>query len=678
VNILQQVPRNALVWIIICLFALVAPHAARLPAWVLVLYVIAVVWRLQVHRGRWSFPGRWVKVAMTVSGFIGIYASYGSLIGLEPTVALLLTAFALKLIELTQRKDAYVLLFLGYFICITEFLFSQDLLITLYSLLTVTLVTTALVALHQPGEHQFNRGTIGLASVMLLQAMPLMLVLFFLFPRFGPLWTVPINSHTATTGMSDFMKPGDVASLSQSADVAFRVKFDGEIPAKSALYWRGLVFSRLEDGVWSGLGYYAVPATEQRPRDVATSGTPLRYSIIMEPTQQNWLYGLQYAKSITSGVMHSSDYRLFSPGPLEVEYMYTVDTWADAAVEVQISDWRRITETRLPPVDNPQTRQLSENLRATANSDEAYVDLVLDKFNSEPYVYTLRPGVLSERDSIDQFLFQSRRGFCEHYASAFVFMMRAAGVPSRVVAGYQGGEINPVNKTVIVHQFDAHAWAEVWLANKGWVRIDPTAAVSPQRIEFGLEEAMESEGSFLAATPLSPLRFRGIPMLNLLRLRYDALTYSWQSWIVGFDNDRQANLLYSFFGELSARKFAAALLGSWALVLVPVALLLLSKRDTQPVSPLDKHYRIFCIRMARLGLIREPGETPGQFALRAAEALPGFSGELWQIASLYNELAYAEVTSPVGSSTETLRRFTRAVTGLKLDGRKGADTSVSV
>ena len=262
-NILQQVPRNALVWIIICLFALVAPHAARLPVWVLAVYVVAVVWRMQVHRGRWSFPGRWVKVALIVSSFIGIYASYGSLIGLEPTVALLLTAFALKFIELSQRKDAYVLLFLGYFICITAFLFSQDLLITFYLLVTVVLVTTALVALHQPGEHQFKRGTIRVASIMLLQAMPLMVVLFFVFPRFGPLWTVPIMSHTAKTGMSDFMKPGDVASLSQSADVAFRVKFEGEIPAKSALYWRGLVFSRLEQGVWSGLGYYDVPVQEQ-------------------------------------------------------------------------------------------------------------------------------------------------------------------------------------------------------------------------------------------------------------------------------------------------------------------------------------------------------------------------------------------------------------------------------
>ncbi len=603
-NILQQVPRNALVWIIICQFALVAPHAGRLPIWVLALYVVTVVWRLQVHRGHWSFPGRWVKVALTVGSFIGIYASYGSLIGLESTVALLLTAFALKLVELSQRKDAYVLLFLGYFICITEFLFSQDLLITLYSLLNVTLVTTALVALHQPGEHAFNRSTMRLASVMLLQAMPLMLVLFFLFPRFAPLWTMPVQSHTAKTGMSDFMSPGDVASISQSADVAFRVKFDGAIPAKSMLYWRGLVFSRLEQGVWSALGYYDVPITEQRPRKVAVTGEPLRYSIIMEPTQQNWLYALHYARSDTPGVMHSSDYRLFSPTPLELEFMYTVTSWTDMAAETVLSEWRRKTELKLPKVVNPKTRQLALDLRSTASSDEEYVARVLDKFSREGFVYTLQPGAMSGQHPIDEFMFQYRRGFCEHYASAFVFMMRAAGVPARVVAGYQGGEINPVNKTVIVHQFDAHAWAEVWIPEKGWVRVDPTAAVSPQRIEFGLEEAMAAEGSFLSAAPLSPLRYRNIPLLNLLRLRYDAITYRWQSWVVGFDSEQQLKLLHNFFGEISARVFVVAVLGSGALVLVPVAILLFRKRDTHPRSPVDKQYRAFCQRMARLDLIR--------------------------------------------------------------------------
>lgn len=665
-NVLQQVPRNALMWIIISLFALVAPHAGRLPVWVLGVYVIAVVWRLQVHRGRWSFPGRWVKVAMTTSGFVGIYASYGTLVGLEPTVALLLTAFALKFIELSQRKDAYVLLFLGYFICITEFLFSQDLLITLYSILTVLLVTTALVALHQPGQNQFNRGTIRLAGVMLLQAMPLMVVLFFVFPRFGPLWTVPLKTQTAKTGMSDFMKPGDVASLSQSADVAFRVKFEGEIPDKSSLYWRGLVFSRLEQNVWSSLGYYDVPIAEQRADDVVTKGKPLRYSVIMEPTQQNWLYALRYARATSPGVMHSSDFRLVSPAPIETEHMYRVESWTQAVVEEQLSEWRRNTETKLPPQGNPRTRQLALDMRAAVDSDQQFVDAILDTFNRESYVYTLKPGRLSGNNPIDQFMFQSKRGFCEHYASAFVFMMRAAGVPARVIAGYQGGELNPVNKTVIVHQFDAHAWAEVWLENRGWVRVDPTAAVSPLRIEMGLEEAIASEGSFLAAAPLSPLRYRGIPLLNQLRLRYDALTYRWQSWVVGFDSEQQFDLLHTLFGEISTRVFATLLLGSWALVLIPVAISLFLRRDTHPTSALDKHYRLFCERMAGLGLERAPGEPPGQFAQRAIEALPAFSEPLQSITGLYNDLAYAGAPDKAA-----LAKFTRAVKRFRPDRRRG-------
>ena len=664
-NIEQQVPRNALVWMIICLFTLLAPHASRMPVWVLAVYVFAAVWRILVYRGRWSFPGRWAKGALTLSGFAGIYLSYGSLIGLEPTVALLLTAFALKLVELSRRKDGYVLLFLGYFICLVEFLFSQDILITLYSLLNVILVTTALVALHQPGEHQFNRSTFRLAGVMVLQAMPLMVVLFFLFPRIGPLWTVPVKSHTAKTGMSDFMKPGDVARLSQSAEVAFRVQFEGDIPAKSDLYWRGLVFSKLEDGAWKSLHYYDVPASERRPQEVTTSGDPLAYSVIMEPSQQNWLYSLRYARSDHPGVMAAPDFRLFSLVILESEYMYSARSWAGVTLENELSDWRRKTELRLPPLSNPLTRQLAQELRATVQNDADFVDAVLKKFNIEPYTYTLQPGQLSGDDPMDQFLFQTRRGFCEHFAYAFVVMMRAAGVPARVVAGYQGGEINPVNKTVIVHQFDAHAWTEVWLAGQGWVRVDPTSAVSPDRIEWGLEQAVASEGSFLANSPLSPLRYRSVVWVNLLRLRYDALTYRWQSWVVGFNSEQQFDLLRNVFGAITASKFAALLLGTWALVLLPVGISLLRKRDTHQLRPLDKHYLIFCERLARQGIVRQPGETPAQFCGRAGQALPTLLPQLQLITSMYNELAYTIGEQPGGSETDRQRQFARTVASFK-------------
>ncbi len=677
-SILQQVPRNALVWGMICLFALVAPHAVRLPLWVLGVYVIAVGWRWQVYRGRWSFPRRKLKLAMIASSFAGIYFSYGSFVGLEPTVALLLTAFAFKFIELAHRQDAYVLIFLGYFVCLTEFLFSQDLLITFYSLLCVTLLTTTLIALHQPGEHQFNRRTIRLAFVMLLQALPLMVVLFLLFPRIGPLWKIPTNSNVGTTGMSDFMKPGDIASLTQSDEVAFRVKFDGEIPPSSDLYWRGLVMSKLQNGAWSTLGLYSVPVTEARPQAVSTVGEPLAYSVIMEPTNQQWLYALRYAVSNTPGVMAAPDFRLISPAPVEVEYIYRALSWTEAELEPTLSEWRRKTETKLPSNVNPRSRALALKMRDSVESDAAFMSLVMNKFTAENYVYTLRPGQLLGQDAIDQFLFDSRRGFCEHYASAFVFMMRAAGIPARVVAGYQGGEVNPVNRTVIVHQFDAHAWAEVWIKGRGWVRADPTAAVSPTRIEMGLEEAMESEGSFLSEIPLSPVRYRSVALLNELRLRYDALTYGWQSWVVGFDSGQQLQLLQRVFGEISARTFIAAFIGSWALVLIPVAISLFRVKDTSPMSPADKHYRLFCERLSLIGLMRVSGEAPGDFAARVAEAIPEESEQVWNITALYARMAYETRAGGNGDDRRVLKDFIRAVSGFKPKVHRSAEGDLNL
>ncbi len=656
----QQIPRNALVWMIISLFALVAPHIGRLPLWVLGVYVFAAVWRIQVYRGRWSFPGWLVKLALTVTAAGGIILSFGSLLDLESMVALLLTACALKMIELASRKDAYVLIFLGYFVCITEFLFTQDLLMVLYVFtVNLTLLTTALIALHQPGQHEFTRSGARQAMSMLGQAFPLMLVLFFLFPRIGPLWSVPLKTNLGKTGISDHVKPGDISRLSQSDEVAFRVQFDGQIPPRAELYWRGLVLSRLKDGAWTTLSYYRVPPAERRPAKMEELEAPLSYSVIMEPTQQHWLFALRRAESSTAGVMQGSDYRLFSVVPLEDEYRYSVRSWTDAVLESELSEWRRETELELPGEDNPRSRALARELRAAAESDEAFVQTVLDKFYREPYVYTLEPPPLGDEDPMDRFLFDTRRGFCEHYAYAFVLLMRAAGVPARVVAGYQGGEINPVNQTVIVHQFDAHAWAEVWYPGRGWVRVDPTASVAPERVELGLEEAVREEGTFLAQSPLSPLRYRSINWINQIRLRYDALTYRWQSWVVSFDGERQLDLLSDWFGELSMRRFAIAFIGSWGAVLALVALSLLRQKETHRLSALDKVYLRFCDRLARLGLPRQQGEAPGRYAARVAETWPHLAPDVSRLTGRYEDLAYA----PDGAARQAaaLGRFRREV-----------------
>lgn len=656
----QQVPRNALAWIILSLFLLVAPHALRVPVWVLVLFCAAAAWRILVYRGVWSFP-RWpVKLGLILAAFAGVLLSFRTLVGLEPTVSLLLTAFALKLLELSERKDGYVLIFLGYFVILTVFLFSQDLLVVILCLFNTVVVTTALVALHRPGEDRFNIRPMRLAAVMIVQSIPLMLVLFFLFPRIGPLWTVPIKSQVARTGMSDFMKPGDVSRLSRSGEVAFRVQFDGDIPPRSELYWRGLVFSQLRAGTWSSLNYFAVPALERRQREPELVGEPLRYSVIMEPTQQNWVYALRYGRSPDSALINAGDFRLFRVTPVEDDFLYQVRSWPDTLLEPELSAWRRDVELRLPDGDNPRTVALGRELATLSSSGAEIVQRALALYREQPFTYTLQPPLLPETDGMDAFLFDTRRGFCEHYAGSFVMLMRAAGVPARVVAGYQGGEINPVNGTVIVHQFDAHAWAEVWLEGQGWVRVDPTAAVSPARIELGLEEAVLEEGSFLADSPLSPLRYRGITWINMLRLRYDALTYGWQAWIVGFDSDRQFELLGDWFGGFSARKFALALFAGGLLVFLPVTLSLLLQRRTVKTTAWDRLYLRFCDRMARIGVVRGAGESPDEFALRAAQQVPRLADPINEVTRLYTALAYAPDSNPAHLQRLrlALRRFT--------------------
>ena len=358
---------------------------------------------------------------------------------------------------------------------------------------------------------------------------------------------------------------------------------------------------------------------------------------------------------------------------LEQEFRYRVRSWPQVTLGRDISSWRERLETELPEASNPRTRELAQRLYRESSSDADYVQRVLALFREQPFRYTLQPPLL-ENDRMDQFLLETRAGFCEHYAYAFAVLMRAVDVPARVVAGYQGGEINPVNGTVIVHQFDAHAWNEVWLSERGWVRVDPTAAVSPARIEYGLENAMQQEGSFLSSSPLSPLRYRGISWINMLRLRYDAVTYRWQSWVVGFDGEQQIALLRGVFGEINARLFIGVMLGSFAVVLGAVAAsLLLRGRHPRPRDPVIRQYRLLQSRLRRSGLAPRAGEPPGAFTRRAAAQLPELSGELREVERLVDAAMYRPLSPAQRAGVQ--RSLQRLVRRLRLPVRRGVRRS---
>lgn len=661
----DQLPRPALIWTIVAQALLLLPHIPHIPSWVIAVYVVAFAWRVQAFRGRVELPGRWLKVALSGAAAGGIVLSFGSLLGMEPMVAFLLTAFALKLTEMRSRKDAYVVVFLGYFVCLTAFLFSQGLLMVLYGLLVVWVLTTALISVHRPMARARDTRSMRLAGVMMLQAAPLMLVLFFLFPRIGPLWNVPLKSHTAKTGMSDMLFPGDVSNLSQSDEVAFRAQFDGDVPPPEELYWRGVVMSHLDDTVWRGLKYFEIPSALRREPAVELAGDSLSYRIIMEATQQNWLYSLRYARAEKPRLLSLPDFRLYSPATVEYKLQYQVRSWPDALLEPELNPWRRRAETQLPAGNNPRARALAEDLYRAAGNPEGFVRSALTYFRQQPFFYTLQPPLLGDSDVMDRFLFDTRRGFCEHYAYAFAVMARSVGIPTRVIGGYQGGEINPVNGTVIVHQFDAHAWNEVWLAGRGWVRVDPTAAVAPNRILYGLEEAVAGEGSFLSSSPWSPLRYRGINWINSLRLQYDALTYRWQSWVTGFDGTVQLDLLRRVLGEVTPSRSVVLLLGTGLATMGVVSWFLLRDRRRRRRSVFEEELVHFRDTIHRRGLEPLPGETPAQLAERAAERWPKDAEQIRALYRAHAALVYGQ-SGGGPDAARTVRELRRRLRGLAL------------
>jgi len=660
-----QIHRNSLAWLLAAQVAVIAPHVGRLPFWVLLVCAACGFWRVLVYNGKAGYPGRWIKSALVVAGTAGVPIGYRTLLGLEPAVALLIVAFFLKLLEMQRKRDAYVVVFLAYFVSITEFLFDQTIPMTLYMLGVITMITAGLHGLNQTQGHVKPLKTIVKSGTLLLQAVPLMLVLFVLFPRIEPLWTVPIQSPVGKTGVSDRMTPGDIAELTQSDALAFRATFEGQPPPASQLYWRGIVLSEFRGKTWTqwGDGIYGrndIYFPSETPADwdehIERVGEPLNYSVIMEPTNQNWIFSLPSMMSRTQDIGLVRDHRLYAVRPVQSRYRYDVSSYLQYTNERSISPWWQSRLTKLPEQGNPRARIFADEQRDLVDTDAEFVNLILKKFYQENYVYTLRPDLLGD-DSVDEFLFESRRGFCEHYAGSFVFLMRAAGIPARVVVGYQGGEYNPRGNYVAVYQFDAHAWAEVWLPGEGWKRVDPTSAVAPDRIERGLEAAMEGEESFLADSAFSWMKYRQNLWITELRLQLSALGHYWDTWVIGYNPTTQMKFLGRFFEDLDLKKLGMLMLSAFFGLLGVVALFLLMKRGSRKLPPVDEAYLRFCHLLAKQGIERRTGEAPMDYARRIVKHRPDLESSVQEVTELYIQLSYSGEESDPSRLKKAVRGF---------------------
>ncbi len=652
------IPRQCLGWLLAAQLALIAPHVFHLPLWIAGAWLLCALWRVQVHRGQWSPPGRTVKTLVVFASLVGIYVSYRSFIGLEPTVALLVACFSLKLIEASTRREAYLLLFLGYFVALTEFLFEQGLGTVLYMIVPLLLLTTALIALHQDDPLRFSWQPLRTAIVMSAQAVPLLLLLFLVFPRIGPLWSVPLPGSQARTGMTDRMAPGDIAQLSQSDALAFRAVFEGSVPAQRELYWRGLVLNYFDGRAWRAEDFNDMPFRQVYDEPPVLSGRSFEYAVLLEPTYRRWLYALSVSEPLTDNAYLTMDYRLSAKDVVADKFAYRARAYPQSSTDLTLDARLRKHELQLANTNiNPRAQAWALQLRGRFAEDRELIDFVLTNFRQQSFFYTLKPPLFGEH-SIDEFLFETRRGFCEHYAGSFVFLLRAAGIPARVVVGYQGGEINPLTGTVLVHQFDAHAWAEAWLAGEGWVRFDPTAAVAPQRIENGLERAL-APGEFLAQQPLSANRYRNVNWLNQLRLRADAVNYAWTRWVVNYRDDTQIRVLTRLLGDINPLRMGLLLLGGGGLVIFGVVAMLFGRRlfGTRLPAP-QRYYAQFCRRMEQLGYARPPGMAPGNYARWLLRAKPEWEF-VQEVTMCYERLSYRQLSPQ--ERAQQLRKLRRLV-----------------
>lgn len=619
----------AIPWLLAIAVATAAPHAAHLPLWISLLVGGALLWRSWLWQQNARLPARRLLALLVVCGIAGIGLQFHTLFGRDAGVALLVFFMALKPMEMRTRRDAMVVVMLGFFLLLTHYFYSQSIPTGLWLLVSTALLTASLIRLH--GGPQPVGAILRYAALLLAQAIPFMLIVFLLFPRIsGPLWGLPQDAYSGLTGLSDKMSPGSLNNLIQSGAIAFRVQFAGDRPEQSQLYWRGPVLNDYDGQTWRGQAN-----TLQRPNqtpDIEARGRTYSYITTLEPHNQRWLLALDLPVSLPNGSAFSSTLETRIKEPLVSRGRYAFTSSVDFVVNRQENPSVLKQALRLPPGFNPLSRELANEWRSKFETPEQISRAALRFFRQEAFFYTLRPPLLGEQ-AVDEFLFTTRRGFCEHFASAYVFLMRAAGVPSRVVTGYQGGEINPVDGYLTVRQSDAHAWAEIWLAEQGWVRVDPTAAVAPSRIEQGIDAALPS------GDPLPALVRIDTNWLRTLRNRWEAANNAWNQWVLGYNPERQREVLSRLgLSEPDWRNMTAALATLCGITLLIITLWTLKRRSA--LTPAQYAWQRFCFKLKRLGVVRADWEGPLAFAARVARERPEFGVVTSEAAGHFADLHY--------------------------------------
>ena len=624
----RLVTTRELAMLIVSLVLVLVPHALRAPWWLTLLTLCLYAWRFNYALNPAPLPSRWLVLGVAAVAMVGVWMEYRTIFGRQPGILLLMLFSGLKLLETRTHRDAAAAAFLAYFLVITNFLYTQSIPTALIMALAIFGITATLIGFSAP--HRSARANLKTAAVLLGHAAPAALALFLLFPRVqGPLWGLPQDAYAGMTGLSETMSPGSLSSLALTDTIAFRAEFAGGSPPVAARYWRGPVLWDFDGRTWS-IGTQPLAAFSGPSR----GGASYRYTVVLEPHNRTWLFALETAAALPPESRYTADGVILSRLPVRQRIRYDLSSIIAPGPASERTDVSRAL--RLPADGNPRSIALAAQWRAGGATGEQLLERAVAFLRQGRYTYTLEPPLLGA-DPVDEFLFGTRAGFCEHFASAFVFLMRAAGVPARVVTGYQGGELNPVDRIVTVRQSDAHAWAEVLLPPRGWVRVDPTAAAVPGRLEAGLSRSVSE-----AEQPL--LMRRELEWLRTLRHQWEAAAHKWNVWVLGYNPERQRELMRSMGMRNADWRSLTAMLFT---VLGAITALLLAwsvRRFARP-DPVQRAWRVFCSKLAAQGVERSPSEGPRDYAERAARALPVARRAILRIGALYIGLRYGRESS---------------------------------
>jgi transglutaminase-like putative cysteine protease len=640
---IEHLPQRSLLRLLGVMLLVIVPHLLRLPTWEAAPVLAIALWRGTAALRHWRMPHPLIKVALTLAVFAAVFATYGRVWGQNAGVALLVVMLSLKLTELRERRDVMVTVFLLYFLLVTHFLYSQELWTVAYLFISTISITALLIDVHHEGESRPLKMALRLASTLVLQSLPLMLLMFVLFPRLpGPLWTLPDDAGSSRSGLSDTMSPGDISRLALSDEIAFRVRFVDPAPVEGERYWRGPLLTDFDGITWRASQRQARAALP----DAQLEGAAFRYEITLEPTRQNWLFALDLpvATQLPEHARLTAEYQLVSTEPVRELRRYSLVSQPRYRLQQQLPDSLRAASLALPPRGNPRAQALAKQWRANAQNDMDVVRAALAMFRRDPFAYTLAPPSLGslDGDRIDAFLFATRAGYCEHYAGAFTYLMRAAGIPARVVTGYSGGDKNPFGDWYVIRQANAHAWSEVWIADRGWVRVDPTSAVSPERVDRSVSEARNFRaGGDVSLDQLdwSSLRYR-------LESSWDWIDARWNGLVLGYGTDQQREFL-SRIGLGDWQSMLLALTGTVTALLTVLGVALMRRNAPAPLDPALLLWQRGVRPLQKLGFQQRPDEGARDFVQRVSITRPDLREPLQQLLAAYLRVRYESDTQAI-------------------------------